>query len=294
MGILILQSQNILNAPALHDGVLLPLPEVIREQPGSGNVTASKGEWGIADIWRAREQCMHVLQSISAEVEFLPPTKTEKCEVPAAVRLRALGSNPKLVFDPPVETNCQLMAALHHWTRTTLQPEARRTLQSPVSRIVGASAFACRNVYGLSTGNLSQHAFANAIDIGAFELSDGRMLTVLHGWGVTGRDVEQARTASKAGLNAKGTDLVGKQRLANMRPASTSLISDQARVAIKPRAEELKPEAAKPSSIARFLRSVHRGACATFTTAISPEANDAHRNHLHFDLNSARRSPYCK
>jgi hypothetical protein len=69
--------------------------------------------------------------------------------------------------------------------------------------MVSGSAFACRNVYDLPTGNFSQHAYANAVDVGASELSDGRMLTVLHGWGPTDRDIEEARLKSKAVASAK-------------------------------------------------------------------------------------------
>lgn len=294
VGLLILQLQSIVKVPVQNGGSDPSFSHPTGEQPAASTVATPNAAWGIADVWRAREECMHVLQLISADVEFLPPTKTEKCEVPAAVRLKSLGSNPKLVFDPPVETNCRLMAALHQWTRTTLQPEARRTLQSPVSRIVGASAFACRNVYGLPTGNLSQHAFANAIDIGAFELSDGRMLTILHGWGPTGRDLAEASKRSKAAPSARGTELVSKQRLANMSLASrSSVTSNRGKAATKSELEELKPEAAVPSATAIFLRRIHHGACATFATALGPEANDAHRNHLHFDLNPARKSAHC-
>ena len=66
------------------------------------------------------------------------------------------------------------MAALYRWNKTTLQPAARIELGSAVVRMLGASGYACRNVYNLPDGNLSQHAFANAIDIAAFELKDGR------------------------------------------------------------------------------------------------------------------------
>lgn len=291
MGILLLQFQDIVKAPVLNGGIHSASP---RPAPGVSNWAAPNIAFGITDVWRAREDCMHVLKSISADVEILPPTKTEKCAVPAAVRLRSLGSNPKLVFDPPIEANCRLMAALHQWVKTTLQPEARRTLRAHVSRIVGASAFACRNVYSLPTGNLSQHAFANAIDVGAFELTDGRMLTVLHGWGPTRRDLAEARKRSQAGASAKGTDLVGNQRLANMSLASrSSLKANEAKAGTKPRAEEPTPEAARPSPTALFLRRVHHGACTTFATALGPEANDAHRNHFHFDLNPVRKSPHC-
>ena len=55
-----------------------------------------------------------------------------------------------------------------------------------------------------------------------------------------------------------------------------------------------------------FLRRLHKGACGTFGTVLGPDANEAHRNHFHFDLAAAqaqrllrvsvgrsRRQPYC-
>jgi hypothetical protein len=78
VGILILQLQYTLNAPVLNGGIDPSLAQPTRKQPAASNGAAPNGAWGIADVWRAREDCMYVLQSISAEVEFLPPTKTEK------------------------------------------------------------------------------------------------------------------------------------------------------------------------------------------------------------------------
>jgi hypothetical protein len=34
---------------------------------------------------------------------------------------------------------------------------------------------------------------------------------------------------------------------------------------------------------AAFLREVRDGACRIFATVLSPEYNEAHRDHLHFD-----------
>ena len=64
----------------------------------------------------------------------------------------------------------RLMAALYRWNKTT-RAAARIKLGSAVVRILGASGYACRkNVDNLPDGNLSQHAFANAIDIGALRV----------------------------------------------------------------------------------------------------------------------------
>ncbi len=38
----------------------------------------------------------------------------------------------------------------------------------------------------------------------------------------------------------------------------------------------------------QFLRAVHDGACSYFRVALGPEANEAHRNHFHFDRGPLR------
>jgi len=43
-----------------------------------------------------------------------------------------------------------------------------------------------------------------------------------------------------------------------------------------------------------FLRKVHESACGIFTTVLGPEANEAHRNHLHLDLAQRRSSAFCE
>ncbi|MGI8943710.1 MAG: extensin family protein [Qipengyuania sp.] len=42
-----------------------------------------------------------------------------------------------------------------------------------------------------------------------------------------------------------------------------------------------------------FLRRVREGACRSFATVLSPDYNEAHRDHLHFDM-SPRRSGLCR
>lgn len=42
-----------------------------------------------------------------------------------------------------------------------------------------------------------------------------------------------------------------------------------------------------------FLREVRNGACRLFGTTLSPDYDNAHANHLHFDQ-MARREPFCR
>ena len=49
-------------------------------------------------------------------------------------------------------------------------------------RLVGTGSYTCRNRNGAADGPISEHAFANAVDVSAFVLADGRRITVLEGW----------------------------------------------------------------------------------------------------------------
>jgi hypothetical protein len=276
-----------------------PLRENFGQQPPETAALGGKDNWTEAEIAHGREECMHLLQSVAANVEVLAPIKSGDCGLPAPVRMKSVGSSSTVVFDPPVEVNCRMMAALYRWNKTTLQPAARNTLGSPVVRILGASGYACRNVYNLPGGNLSQHAFANAIDIAALELQDGRSLTVLKGWGPTVRDLTaqakakserpQAHMTAKSPLFVSGRDLT-KASLSLKTPTEQKqeLSADRT---ISP---ELGIGALKPTTATNFLRTIHDGACGEFETVLGPEANEEHRSHFHLDLNPLRIHAHCE
>lgn len=44
----------------------------------------------------------------------------------------------------------------------------------------------------------------------------------------------------------------------------------------------------------RFLRAAHKSACRIFGTVLGPEANNAHRNHLHIDLAARKTGNFCE
>ena len=44
-------------------------------------------------------------------------------------------------------------------------------------------------------------------------------------------------------------------------------------------------------NVRRFLREVHREGCRRFAVGLGPDANAAHRDHLHFDMGA---DPYCR
>lgn len=79
---------------------------------------------------------------------------------------------------------CGVARNLALWVQTAVQPAAREMFDSPVVRIDSMGGYACRNVVGnaAASGNRSEHATGNAIDIAGFVLANGRRITLESGW----------------------------------------------------------------------------------------------------------------
>ena len=62
------------------------------------------------------------------------------------------------------------------------RPAAQRHLGARVVAIEHFGSYNCRRMYGRDAGSWSEHATADAIDIAAFRLSDGRRVSVVNDW----------------------------------------------------------------------------------------------------------------
>jgi hypothetical protein len=105
---------------------------------------------------------------------------------PAPTRLSPAG--PMMV--------CRQAAAYVVWERQVAAPAALRLLGSPLRRVAHFGTYACRRQYGASTGPVSEHASADAIDVAAFVLADGRRIDVAVDWadrGQKGRFLHEVR-----------------------------------------------------------------------------------------------------
>jgi hypothetical protein len=87
-----------------------------------------------------------------------------------------------IAFNYRVVATCGLTAALY-WYQRRVNEIAKAQLGSSVVKIDQLGTYACRNINSEAVGARSQHATANAIDIAAFHLADGRVISVLKDYG---------------------------------------------------------------------------------------------------------------
>lgn len=144
-------------------------------------------DWRIASLRYVPERCAEVLRAPFAVATPVPDHPiTAGCGSVNAVRATSFGG-ARLPVD---RITCEAAAALALWIVHDVQPLAEATLGQRVTGIQSMGAYSCRNIIGspLFKRFRSQHARANAIDIGGFVLADGRHVTVKGGWKRPGAD----------------------------------------------------------------------------------------------------------
>ena len=131
--------------------------------------------------------CKALLDRAGVDYVAMDPGGADQCAYADAVRLRA--EEGAIALAPSaVAPSCPVIAALKLWEWQVVQPAAQRIYGQPVRTIRHFGSYSCRRMYGHSQGDFSEHATADAIDVAAFVLKDGRSVSVLHDWKGEGKD----------------------------------------------------------------------------------------------------------
>jgi hypothetical protein len=118
-----------------------------------------------------------------ANVRYSPMPDQEfggGCHARGSVRIADLGSDVAATNLGPM--TCPLARHFAAWVQFAVKPAARQVYGRDVEQVETMGTYNCRNVNGGQSGRLSQHAFANAVDVSGFVMEDGTRVTVLGGW----------------------------------------------------------------------------------------------------------------
>jgi hypothetical protein len=99
------------------------------------------------------------------------------CVVSDVVHLEAivLKNGSRVAVTPPATLRCTMAEEIVGWVRDDVA-SAVRELGSPLRGVDNAASFDCRGVNNIPGARLSEHGLANALDIGALRLSDGKLV----------------------------------------------------------------------------------------------------------------------
>jgi len=126
-------------------------------------------------------RCLERLATYDMTFEPAPDFSSGGCAVRDAVKVSRFG---RAKLSTPALMTCALAEKLSTFEGVFLQPAAERILGSPVTTIHHYGTYACRQRTGGT--QMSEHAKANAIDIGIFELANGDKVSVTRHWNGAG------------------------------------------------------------------------------------------------------------
>jgi hypothetical protein len=183
----------VIATPAL---IALPRAKPVKPLPPASPRHAwpkGTGAWPNPEVLAARAACEKMLAGL--DLIWRPDQPIGEpggCGTPAPI---AIAEVAQIRIDPPATVNCDFAKALHGWLSQSVQPMAKKQMGAGVTGIRSASSYACRRRNNASSGKLSEHAKANALDIAAFDFSRTAQITVAGGTG---------GLLQKIGLSGKG------------------------------------------------------------------------------------------
>lgn len=140
-------------------------------------------------------QCTADLNRLGAKYKVLPDYRGQNgCSAINSVLLTSAGASITNLR----AAQCPLARSFAAWVRGPLQQAARDFYGMPVVRVETMGSYACRQVRGVASTNMSEHAYANAIDVGGFVLANGRRITVLASWTAGTKDAQFLRELRKS------------------------------------------------------------------------------------------------
>lgn len=113
--------------------------------------------------------------------KVMPPIIEGQCGERSPIEVVEIGG---LKLSSPAILNCKMAESLTNWI-SELNPELLNTYNRKITDISVGTHYQCRRRNNLPTGKLSEHGFANALDIVGFTFDNGERLTVEEHWGPT-------------------------------------------------------------------------------------------------------------
>ncbi|MGY2050307.1 extensin-like domain-containing protein [Methylobacterium sp. JK268] len=139
--------------------------------------------------------CLTRLDRLGARAEPLPPLSDGLCGAPKPLRVTVLPDG--VAVSPPATLTCHAAEALARWS-TEVKVLAERELGRPPQAVRIATSYECRGQNHDAEAKLSEHAFANAVDVMGFAFAGRDPVSV----GAVAEGTPEARFLAAARLRA--------------------------------------------------------------------------------------------
>jgi hypothetical protein len=125
--------------------------------------------------------CPAVLMGM-VEAQVLPPIAENQCGERSPLSVTGVLANGRMVpFSGAATLNCGMASALPAWAAAVDSYLMARE-NTRIARLLVGTSYMCRPRNHAEGADVSEHGFANGLDVVGFELEDGRTVTLSTGW----------------------------------------------------------------------------------------------------------------
>lgn len=152
--------------------------------------------------WRADEESACLASGTVRQTSFVQSRSSlggpSVCGAARPFEMSAANEG-RVTLKPPALLRCPMVPQVERWVARVVEPAARYYYGTSVAELSVAASYGCRAINHKWGGRLSEHGYANALDISAFTLADGRRITVKAGWWGDERERGFLRDVHKGG-----------------------------------------------------------------------------------------------
>jgi len=143
--------------------------------------------------WRAQEESACLNSGILVHTASLTSRSAlggpSVCGTERPFELAAVADG-RVRLKPTAMLRCPMIPQVERWVRESVIPAASYYMGADLVEISVAGSYSCRPMNHVSGAKLSEHGYANALDVSGFTFSNGRKITLKRGW--KGDPAEQA------------------------------------------------------------------------------------------------------
>lgn len=135
----------------------------------------------------------------NVDARLLPPKIDGDCGTNSPYLLRSIKiEHRKIELTSPATVNCAMGTAFVDWVKRVDQL-SRTTHGVEVARVRTGASYICRRRNNAKSGKISEHGFANALDLTGFDLANGRQVHLPAAWQAGGADEMLTRQSHQLG-----------------------------------------------------------------------------------------------
>ncbi len=135
--------------------------------------------------WRAKEEDSCIASGVLVHTSFAASRSAlggpSVCGSERPFELSAV-EDGRVKLKPVALLRCPMIPQVERWIRESVAPAARYYFGSELVEISVAGSYSCRPMNHVSGARLSEHGYANALDVSGFTLANGRKISIKRHW----------------------------------------------------------------------------------------------------------------